>query len=266
MRSVIRLVTFLVIIGVIIAVWYCEDRPDPRKTALPPQTPAEDSRAPSASPGPETPSPWPPLGSDDLELAPNKLLKNYYVILDGSGSMSEQQCYGDGTKMAVARESLAAFARLVPGSANLGLSIFINNRIEELVPLGQDNRQEFIAAVRATYPSGQTPLRSAMETGFGKLTDQARRQLGYGEYMLVVVTDGLASPGEDPTGIVHTILDQTPVAIQTIGFCIGDNHPLNIPGRTVFKAANSEDELRRGLEDVLAESATFDVSDFKGIR
>lgn len=268
MKAVIRLVTFLAATLVIIAFWYCEEQPEPPKivSPAPPAPMQRESPAPHESQGTGTTASWPPLGGDDIELAQNQLQKNYYVILDCSGSMSEQQCYGDGTKMVVAQNALAAFARLVPGNANLGLSVFIDNEIKELVALGQDNRDKFIDAVRATYPSGQTPLHSAMETGFAQLTDQARRQLGYGEYTLVVVTDGLASPGEDPTGIVHTILDQTPVAIHTIGFCIGENHPLNIPGRTVFKAANSEDDLRRGLEDVLAESETFDASNFQGIR
>jgi len=189
-------------------------------------------------------------------------MKNYYVIFDCSGSMRDKQCYGEGAKLAVAQEALVNFAKLVPGNANLGLTIFVNSQIEELIPLAQNNRQEFVEAIRATYPSGETPLRRAMEKGFRKLTDQASKQLGYGDYTLVVVTDGLASSGEDPTNIVRTILDQTPVEIHTIGFCIGENHPLNIPGRTVFKAANSQADLQRGLEDVLAESETFDVSVF----
>lgn len=268
MRAVIRFAIFLAAAGVTIALCSCKDRQEPGRVS-PPSPPAavqQERMPPPSLPGTGASPSWPPLGRDEIELAQNQLQKNYYVILDCSGSMSEQQCYGEGTKMEVAQNALASFASLVPGAANLGLSIFINNEIRELVPLGQDNRETFIGAVRETYASGQTPLHSAIESGFAKLTEQARRQLGYGEYTLVVVTDGMASPGQDPTAVVHSILDRSPVEVQTIGFCIGENHPLNIPGRTVFKAANSAADLRRGLEAVLAEAPTFDAADFQGIR
>lgn len=54
----------------------------------------------------------------------------------------------------------------------------------------------------------------------------------------------------------------SPIQIHTIGFCIGPDHSLNIPGRTMYKAADNPQQLEKGLQDVLAESETFDVSDF----
>ena len=78
----------------------------------------------------------------------------------------------------------------------------------------------------------------------------------------MIVTDGEASSGEDPTRIVQWILDYSPIQIHTIGFCIGTNHSLNIPGRTVYKAADNPQQLEKGLQDVLAESEQFDISEF----
>ncbi len=266
MISSTRIIILQVTLSFIIALWGCESQPEQQKVAPKKQAAPVSQKAPADNKVRAVKTSWPPLDRVDIELVGNPLMKNYYVILDCSGSMSEKQCYGEGSKLAVAQNAITSFAQLVPDNANLGFSIFVNNQFKELVSLGKNNRDEIISAIRSTYPSGQTPLRSAIEVGFRRLTDQASRQLGYGEYALVVVTDGLASQGEDPTPIVHRILDNTPVEIHTIGFCIGENHPLNIPGKTVYKAANSQEDLQRGLQGVLAESESFDVSDFPGIK
>ena len=151
---------------------------------------------------------------------------------------------------------------LVPADSNLGLMIFYGGKIYEMVPLGTENRNKFVSAVVSTKPDGGTPLFSAMKTGYRNIEKQAKKQLGYGEYTLVIVTDGEASDGQDPTKIVHWILDNSPVQIHTIGFCIGNKHSLNIPGRVVYKPADNPAKLEQGLHDVLAEVEEFDVADF----
>jgi len=79
---------------------------------------------------------------------------------------------------------------------------------------------------------------------------------------LVVVTDGQPSKGEDPTRIVHDVLDNSPVLIHTIGFCLSENHSLNQRGSTYYRAANDIDSLRSGLDQVLAEAPNFRVDNF----
>lgn len=239
----------------------CDDNPVPK----PPVNHKESAPAQPFSEKEDfsaTPEPWPPVGKDNVETASELLARNYYVILDCSGSMKEKQCSGPVNKLAAAKAALKRFVTLVPEEANLGLMIFVDTKVTELVPLAINNRHSFVKAVDSTYASGNTPLKSAITKGYDKLTEQATKQLGYGEYTLVIVTDGLASEGEDPTEIVLSMLNNTPIEIHTIGFCIGTNHSLNIPGKTVYKAADNPASLQRGLEDVLAESETFDVSAF----
>lgn len=262
MKAAIRLVILLAI-G---AAWFLlygpkENTPPPAPSRQPAGPPQQQAEAPKPKVM-EIKAPWPPASEQAVEVDPNPLRKNFYVIFDGSGSMNDQQCYGSGSKINVAKYALASFASLVPEDANLGLAIFAQNGIAERVPLGTGNREAFTVAVNSVAASGGTPLHSAIQKGYDKLTEQAVKQLGYGEYTLVVMTDGLASKGEDPTGIVHSIIGLTPIEIHTIGFCIGENHSLNMEGRTIYKAANNQADLERGLEDVLAESETFDVSDF----
>jgi len=206
-------------------------------------------------PAPVDESKQPPVAAD---LAS----RNYYIIFDGSGSMERDGCSNGRSKIDVAKESLEKFAANVPETANLGLAVFDARGVAEEVPLGRENRSDFIAKVKAVFPGGATPLKSAMALGSEKLEEQARRQLAYGEYNLVVVTDGEASAGEDPRSIVADLLLNSPVVVHTIGFCISGDHSLNQPGKTVYKAANEPEQLTKGLEEVLAESETFDVATF----
>jgi Mg-chelatase subunit ChlD len=133
----------------------------------------------------------------------------------------------------------------------------------ELVPLGTGNRQQFAETVQSASASGGTPLKDAISTGYAHLEKQAARQLGYGRYVLVVVTDGQAGGNQDPAAKVNWMLRNTPVELHTIGFCIGTNHSLNMPGRTVYKAADNPAALRQGLAEVLAEAETFDPAAFE---
>jgi uncharacterized protein YegL len=199
---------------------------------------------------------WPPgLGNTDMELETDKLKKNYYLILDGSGSMS-------GDKMKTAKEALSRFINLVPADANLGLLVFDSGGISERAELGS-SRQVLLDKIKQVRANGYTPLRTSLQIAYQKISLQAARQLGYGEYNIVVVTDGEASDGEEPDYIVNTILSESPVVIHTIGFQIGENHSLNQPGRILYKSANNYEELSEGLEDVLAELEDFSVTDFK---
>lgn len=207
---------------------------------------------------------WPPVGKSDAApvLSANPLAANYYVVLDGSGSMGERGCSGRDTKIQAARKAIAAFARSLPPDANFGLAVFTGNQTLEVLPLGSDNRDRVRGVLDRVEAVGNTPLRSSIGLAYRKLTGQGERQQGYGEYHLVVVTDGMASEGEDPARLVRSMLAESPVNLHTIGFCIGTDHILNQPGRSYYRAADNPAELTRGLEAVLAESPAFDVTQF----
>ncbi len=188
-------------------------------------------------------------------------MKNYYVIFDGSRSMLNARCADGSNKAAVAKKVLKTFVDAVPAQTNLGLLAFDRAGISERIPLAVGNREPFKLALEAIQPDGGTPLKDAMALGFRILHQQAARQRGYGEYTLLVVTDGEASSGQAPAPVVDHILAFSPIVIETIGFCIGNQHSLNQPGRTVYKSANNEAELLQGLEDVLAEAESFQLQD-----
>src|SRR5688572_29481640 len=244
----------------------CQEAPPPApppkpvaKAAPAPQAPAA---TPASAPG-RARAAWPPVKDDAVAVAPDLFAKNYYIVLDASGSMNEKGCSGENSKIRAAKEALATFVDALPPDANLGLVVFDGRGINEWLPIGTSNRPEFRRLLDTVRANASTPLRGAITLAYNKLLAQGARQLGYGEYHLVVVTDGHADQGQDPTAIVNKMLGESPVVLQTIGFCIGAKHALNQAGRTMYKEANNVDDLRQGLADVLAEAPQFTVTEFK---
>lgn len=231
------------------------------------QTPATRSQSVDAVEKPSPPRssiPWPFLGDEQKQVAlsDDLLRKNYYIVFDGSGSMSETACSGNMNKISAAKKALIAFSGNVPQDANLGMLAFDNNGISERTPLGIQNRAQFIEQVNHVYANRSTPLLTSITMAFDSITRQARAQLGYGEYHLVIVTDGFADPDEKPRTIVEKMLAETPIIIHTIGFCISDKHSLNQPGKILYQSATDVQSLQQGLDDVLAESPDFTAQQF----
>lgn len=233
--------------------------------APPPQTPAAPGSAGAAPHALYGQRPadnqWP--GPADAGLSPDLLSRNYYLVLDASGSMMENRCSNGKTKMAVAQAALKQFVDALPPQANLGLLVFDYDGVAERVPLGPGQQSRVKRAIEQVQANGNTPLASAIQAGYRALSTQGRRQLGYGEYHLVVVTDGEASPGEEPDQAVQTLLQQSPLLLHTIGFCISNEHSLNQPGRVNYRAVQDAKGLVESLEAILAESPQFDPSQFE---
>jgi len=180
--------------------------------------------------------------------------KNFYIIFDGSGSMK-------GNKLSVAKKALKKFIKAIPEESNIGLYAFDRHGISERAKLGSA-RKLIESKVDLITAGGATPLGRSVKDAFGKMKKQAQSQLGYGDYNLVIITDGKATDSSILKGAVDMVLKTSPVIIHTIGFKIGTDHVLNQPGRILYKTASNYEELSRGLEKVLAETEDFTVFDF----
>jgi len=185
--------------------------------------------------------------SSSIVLDDNLLRINICLVFDCSGSMS-------GSKLSTAKDVIKAFTLSVKPDMGLGLVVFDGGGISERVPITVGERKKFVATIDGLNAGGSTPLESAMKIGYNALQVQAKRQLGYGEYHLVVVTDGAADFGEDPQKLVDKITSESPVIIHAIGFKIGTGHSLNQSGKTIYTDAQSPQDLAQGLQSVLAES------------
>jgi len=192
-----------------------------------------------------------------------ELTRNFYFIMDGSGSMREQTtraCGGDQQfpdKITGARWAIKKFLQTVPAEVNIGLYIYDNNGMRQVVPLGVSNRDAFLRAIDQIDAGGGTPLAQALRFGTDRLVEQYKKQLGYGEFRLVAVTDGLAE--SIPEAALYAARFGIP--IYTIGLCVEQNHPLRNLSVS-YLAADNYDDLARGLTDTLAELPIFDVSQF----
>lgn len=186
--------------------------------------------------------------------------RNLVVVLDGSGSMTERSCdSGNFPKMQVAKATLARFAEETPADVNLGLVTFSRNQVAIASPLaaGPGARAAFLNGVQALTPDGRTPLGAAIEAARDQLAARAVAQSGFGEYHIVVVTDGAASDPDALRAAIRDVAFGTPIQISTLGFCIGAGHDLNRPGVTAYRSAASADDLMAGLRQVLAEAAAY---------
>lgn len=205
---------------------------------------------------------WPTIEEGFSQVSDNVVAANYYLILDGSGSMLDAGCSNGREKISVAVESIKAFIDKIPQNANVGIFAFDRQGIGERLPLGQHSSQQIVQVLDSIAAGGGTPLSLALQAGNAALTNQAKSQLGYGEYHLVVVTDGEANSGFEPDQEVRNLLAGSPIVLHTVGFCIDDYHSLNQPGYTLYKAANDPAALAAGLDAVLAEAPDFSVADF----
>lgn len=241
-----QLIYFILLIALFVAA-SCGKKDEAAKVYIP-----EDGSLPKAA-AEET---WPPPSiTEDVEVdLKNAGAKNYYIIFDGSGSMA-------GEKIEIAKKAFVRFIKSIPDKSNIGLTSFDANGFHERAPLGSP-KNKIIEEVNKIRAGGNTPLGGCIEIAYQKLGLQAKKQMGYGEYTLIILTDGQATDGSKMGEAVDLILKETPIAIHTIGLKIGTGHALNQPGRIYYKAAENSEELSKGLESVLAETENFTVTDF----
>lgn len=265
-----RMFKFLPIVAVALALTACKEDEDIQTSSVTPaktttQTSSGNGQAAAATAAPvKAPWIWPGEAAADVVYDSNQTRKNFMVVYDGSGSMDDAACGSESrNRHADGVRALKEFVKAVPADANLGLYVFDSNGRGVRVPLGTNNRTQFLNAVDNIRVGQGTPLKSSIREGYDALTLQGHRQLGYGRYSLVVVTDGEASSGQSPTNIVNEIVDKTPVEIHTVGLCFKGNHSLNQTGRTFYTAASNPEQLINGLKDALAEAENVTADDFK---
>lgn len=181
--------------------------------------------------------------------------RNFYFVLDDSSSMA----YGvpDGgdqefnSKMEAAKWAMKEFLKSVPADVNLGLALL--NR-GEIVALGANNRDQLLKAIDEVEADGGTPLGRGIEAGVEKLIVQYQRQMGYGEFRLIVVTDG--ESGDDLNWGLSALAKYDYVTpMYTIGFGVA-KHAL-APHSVSYQTANSASELKKGLEEAASEMPDF---------
>jgi Ca-activated chloride channel homolog len=201
---------------------------------------------------------WPPQPDNEVALATDYFEENLVVILDMSGSMAESTCKDSSTtKYAASIAAIDSFLNQVPDTMNVGFVVFEDGSSKVRTPLGKDNRNNIRQVLQQVRPDGGTPLGGAVYDAYNMLTAQAQAQLGYGQYRMLIVTDGAASDEGTLDKNIKFITSQTPIEVFTAGFCIDKGHTLYQPGITEFRTAGNINELKDSMQAVLAESNAF---------
>ena len=255
MRNLISSVALVVFAGLFLAA--CEEAPQQKGGSGGSTT--SDTQATGSTTSDETKAVWPPVDAS-VTLAANLQQMNIMVVYDGSGSMGDPACGASGDRHSNAVPAVKQFVAAVPAEANLGLLVFDTSGTNVRVSLALKNAVKFNAALDAVNTGSGTPLKSAITQAYYVLEKQAQAQLGYGRYIMLIVTDGAAGTGQNPTRVVDHMVDNTAIEVHTVGLCISGSHSLNQPGRTFYTDAQNPDQLVAGLTSVLAEASEDDVT------
>ncbi|MCG9132371.1 VWA domain-containing protein [Candidatus Poribacteria bacterium] len=180
---------------------------------------------------------------------------NIVVILDASGSMQDKFS-GDRTKskMEAAKAALQEVLANIPDGTQIGLLVFSGANIhnEWVYPLGPKDTQKLIAAIRLPQPSGDTPLGKYIRIGANRLLEQREKQYNYGNYRLLVVTDGEASDADQVKHYTPEILNRQ-IRIDVIGVDMKTDHMLaNVVDS--YRKADNPGELVAAVSQILAET------------
>ncbi len=180
---------------------------------------------------------------------------NIVVILDASGSMQDKFS-GDRTKskMEAAKAALQEVLAKVPDNTQIGLLVFsgANVQNEWVYPLGPKDIQKLIAAIHLPQPSGNTPLGKYIRIGANRLLEQREKQFSYGNYQLLVVTDGEASDADKVKHYTPEILNRQ-IRIDVIGVDMKTDHMLaNVVDS--YRKADDPGELVAAVSAILAET------------
>lgn len=175
------------------------------------------------------------------------------VILDGSGSMSE--IFHGVSRMDAAKTALKTVLQTLPDDTEIGLLVFASRRGGQAgpwaYPLGARSDSALLPAIDQVDPGGRTPLGEYIKYGADALLENRDRNLGYGTYRLLVVTDGQASDSDIMERFAPEVVDRG-IVLDVIGVDMTSTHTLKEMA-TSYRAADRPEELVEAVREVLAE-------------
>ncbi|MCG2712970.1 MAG: VWA domain-containing protein [Candidatus Omnitrophica bacterium] len=169
--------------------------------------------------------------------------ENLVIVMDCSGSM-------EGHKIAQAKAALKEVLAYVPATTHIGLLSFGNNSGWKY-DLGPRNDARLIQAIDSLSPGGMTPLGQYMKIGADRLLQQKQKQLGYGTYRLLVITDGEAQEPRFVDRYTPQIMARG-ITLDVIGVFMENRHTLSRLSHS-YRQANDTASLKQAISEVLAE-------------
>lgn len=180
---------------------------------------------------------------------------NIIIVLDASGSMNEKM-KGE-RRLDVAKRSLLAVLQQVPPTTNVGILVFSGagkTGAWWLAPLGALDLPRVQRELASLQPNGGTPLGESMRVAADTLLEQRGKQLGYGTFRVLMLTDGEASDQQLVEKHLPLML-QRGLRLDVIGMDMKQGHSLATRVNS-YRAAGSGQELTGAINEVFAEVAS----------
>lgn len=181
--------------------------------------------------------------------------RNYVVIvLDASGSMAGKLSPDAPLdRMTAAKQALLKVSRQIPTNTHIGLLVFSDPRLKDdwVYPLGLREPERLRQAILRPQPGSGTPLGAYLKKGADRLLEARTEQHGYGNYRLIVVTDGEAQDGELVDRFTPEITRKG-LTLDVIGVGMTQKHTLARHAHS-YRAANDTAALDRALSEVFGE-------------
>ncbi len=196
---------------------------------------------------------WVVCGAEDV------MVNNVVVVLDASGSMNSFMRGTTTVKMDAAKDALKEVLAQVPPDTHIGLLVFGGGDNKEWrFPLGPRDDNKIKAAIDRATPNGGTPLGRFIAMGTDALKDKRKKQLGYGTYRLLVVTDGQASDPEKVNVYAPSVISSG-IRLDVIGVDMSGKHKLANWAHS-YRSADDPQALKKAVADVFAEVGGADAS------
>ena len=191
-------------------------------------------------------------GPPEALAAPDAL--HVAVVLDDSGSMLDPMPGSRDNKMSVAKGALREVFEALPPGARVG--VFALNSPGpaggyELLGIEPHASAEVAGVLDGLQAGGNTPLGERLAEAAAALAAE-RTARKYGDYRLLIVTDGEASDPDRLAAAVPRALGAG-LTVDVIGVAMAGDHTL-ATAVDRYRRADDPAALRAALEEVLAES------------
>jgi hypothetical protein len=179
--------------------------------------------------------------------------ENVVIVLDNSGSMSDGMNNGK-SRMETAKSALVKVLKQFGPDTKLGVLLLNGTYSQELwaVPLEPLSPPQAIRKVESLNARGGTPLGERMKDGADALL-QLREKQKYGNYRLLIVTDGEANDARLLNAYLPDVLSRG-LIVDVIGVDMQQDHSLAKLVHS-YRRADDDAALEKALQEVFAERA-----------
>jgi uncharacterized protein with von Willebrand factor type A (vWA) domain len=187
------------------------------------------------------------------------LNKNIIIIFDDSGSMKSGIT---NSRISRAKDATNSVINSLSEDNNLGIYALNSGYIFKLQHLTNEKKSIALDKVNKLYPDGGTNITSAIKHARISLLQQKKQQAGYGSYIIIIVTDGIADNKVHMLKEVDKSIEKK-IAIKTIGLDIKTHALMDV---TEFTKASSTkqliDAINRAINSEIEINSNFKPQDF----